>query len=136
MDATLTQYEDHQWLIDAERLAGAKLLVHGEVLCERRMAPGEGFSESGNFPYFQSWFLRNEGQFSKKARSDIISGQLSRTAAYDHRYSELFWLVPRFMLNFEFRNLLTFVKPWIFRKGLKSLLRSILSKLRLTKLRF
>lgn len=121
----LERHEDWTWLLQVcQRLP---LIVAPEVICDRWLAPGEGLSRPGGFPFSRQWYDENHELMTPRARAAFVANILSRKAAHDHKLGALPWIVGEIARHrgFSQRNLAHLITPWLIperaRKALKAL---------------
>lgn len=124
----IERHEDWEWLLRAGQ--EMPILIAPEVVCERRLRPGEGLSRSGGYGFTRAWYDRNRCWMSPRARAGFVAGILSRKAAYDRRLYALPWVIGETARNgrLDPRLFAQAVAPWILpvrvRRSLKRLIGS------------
>lgn len=123
-DEEQERHEDWTWMLEAEQDLG--LVVAPEEVCERHLAPGEGLSRPGGYPFSRGWYDGHKALMTPRSRAAFVANILSRKAAYDRRLCALPWMVGEVarQRGLSWRNLVRLVTPWLVparaRKAIKA----------------
>ena len=118
------RHEDWTWMLQAGQELGV-VVASGEV-CERYLAPGEGLSRPGGYPFSRGWYDGHKELMTPRARAAFVANILSRKAAHDRKLGTLPWIVAEVarQRGFNGRNLVRLVTPWLVpsraRKAIKA----------------
>lgn len=118
------RHEDWSWMLEAGQ--ELEVVVAPEEVCERYLAPGEGLSRPGGYPFSRGWYDGHKELMTPRARAVFVANILSRKAAYDRRLGALPWMVGELTRErgFSRRNLVRLVTPWLVsaraRKAIKA----------------
>ena len=118
------RHEDWSWMLEAGQ--ELEVVVATEEVCERHLAPGEGLSRPGGYPFSRGWYDGHKELMTPRARAAFVANILSRKAAYDRRLGALPWMVGEVarQRGFSRRNLVRLVTPWLVparaRKAIKA----------------
>lgn len=120
----LERHEDWSWMLQAGQELG--LVVAPEEVCERHLAPGEGLSRPGGYPFSRGWYDGHKALMTPRARAAFVANILSRKAAYDRRLGALPWMVGEVarQRGFSRRNLVRLVTPWLVPAGARKAIKA------------
>ncbi|WP_018947758.1 glycosyltransferase family 2 protein [Thioalkalivibrio sp. AKL17] len=123
-DEEQERHEDWSWMLEAGQELG--LVVAPEEVCERHLAPGEGLSRPGGYPFSRGWYDGHKALMTPRARAAFVANILSRKAAHDRKLGALTWIVAEVarQRGFSRTNLVRLVTPWLVparvRKAIKA----------------
>ncbi len=123
-DVEQERHEDWSWMLEAGQELG--LVVAPEEVCERHLAPGEGLSRPGGYPFSRGWYDGHKELMTPRARAAFVANILSRKAAYDRRLGALPWMVGEVarQRGFSRRNLVRLVTPWLVPAGARKAIKA------------
>jgi len=128
-DESLSQFEDHQWLLDVEHQCDAKIVIVPEIVCEQRLGSGERYSSAGAFHASRDWYQKNRELLTQKARAAFVAKELSGRAAHDMKIGEIPWIVRELLANrSNASQILLSLRPWLVPKGVRALVKRVVSK--------
>ena len=127
-DESLSQFEDHQWLLDVEHQCHAKIVIVPEVVCEQRLGSVQRYSSAGDFNASRNWYQKNRELLSQEARAAFVAKELSGRAAHDWAFGEIPWIVRELMANrSKASKILLAMRPWVVPKGARTLVKRVMS---------
>lgn len=129
LDESLERHEDWSWML----FAGQRMpvIVADQVVCERRLQPGEGLSRPGGVEFSRTWYEVHRHLLGGRARAAVVTGILSRKAAHDGRVSMLPWLITeaRQATALSPGAIARMIRPWLIPHRLRALIRNLSARI-------